>query len=53
MHYSDETDALAKLGKFKAGKGCIYIKKLSDINQDVLAQIIANGIKGIRKRYPD
>ena len=53
MYYSDDTDAMAKLGKFKAGKGCIYIKKLSDINQEVLSLIIANGIKGIRKRYPD
>ncbi len=31
---------LAKLGTFTRGKGCIYIKKLSDVNTDVLRTII-------------
>lgn len=31
---------LAKLGKHKAGVGCIYIKRLSDVNIDVLKELI-------------
>ena len=31
---------LEGLGKYKMGKACIYIKRLSDINQDVLNKIV-------------
>jgi hypothetical protein len=33
---------LAKLGKHSTGKGCLYIRKLSDVNQAVLEEIIAS-----------
>jgi len=35
---------LAKLGKHTAGKGCLYIKKLSDVDEKVLAQMIAKSV---------
>lgn len=31
---------LKQLGRYKAGKACLYIKRLSDINLDVLKQLI-------------
>ena len=31
---------LEKLGKYKTGKSCLYIKKLEDINEDVLRKMI-------------
>jgi len=31
---------LKKLGKYKTGKGCLYIKKLDDVNQTVLMQLM-------------
>lgn len=31
---------LQKLGKYKTSKGCLYIKKLSDVNMEVLTEII-------------
>ena len=34
------TDLLGRLGKYKNGKSCIYIKKLEDIDLDVLEQLI-------------
>ncbi len=37
---------LAKLGKHKTGKGCLYIKKLSDIDTTILKQIISDVVKG-------
>jgi hypothetical protein len=33
-------DLLAKLGKHKTGKGCLYIKKLSDVDSDILDDLI-------------
>src|SRR5262249_19109560 len=33
---------MAKLGKHKAGKGCLYIKKLSDIDLKVLEKLVAD-----------
>jgi hypothetical protein len=32
---------LEQLGKYKTGKGCLYINKLSDVNLDVLKKIIS------------
>src|SRR5689334_14243738 len=32
---------LAKLGKHKTGKACLYIKRLSDLDEDVLESLIA------------
>lgn len=37
---------LAKLGKHEPGKGCLYVNKLSDIDLDVLRQMIATSAAG-------
>lgn len=42
---------LKGLGKFKMGKACIYIKKLSDINQDVLKKLMKETIDYLQKKY--
>jgi hypothetical protein len=42
---------LKDLGKFTMGKGCIYIKKLSDINQDVLRKLMKETIDYLQKKY--
>ncbi|KPL79372.1 hypothetical protein ADN00_02730 [Ornatilinea apprima] len=45
----DEYDGLvAKLGKYKTGKSCLYIKKLEDVNQGVLRELIELSIKLMR-----
>ena len=31
---------LARLGKYKTGKGCLYVKRLSDIDEDALVDLI-------------
>lgn len=33
-------EALARLGPHKLGKGCLYLKRLADVDTDVLAEII-------------
>lgn len=35
---------LEKLGKHKTGAGCLYIKKLADVDQDVLKELIASAV---------
>jgi len=40
---------LSKLGKHTTGKGCLYIKRLSDVDLKVLEQLIVNGVKGLEK----
>lgn len=44
-------DELASLGKHKVGKGCLYVKSLSDIDEKVLRKMIEKSIAIIRKRY--
>ncbi len=40
------------LGKYTMGKACIYIKKLSDIDQAVLGRLIAATLTYMREKYP-
>ncbi len=42
---------LEDLGKFKRGKACIYIKKMSDINQDALRKLIRITIDFLHEKY--
>ncbi len=42
---------LEKLGKFTMGKSCIYFKKLSDLNLDILEKICVAAIKYIQKQH--
>lgn len=39
------------LGKFKMGKACIYVKKLSDINTDQLKKLMDASIAYLREKY--
>lgn len=41
----EKSQLLDKLGKHSTGKGCVYIKKLSDINIDVLRQLCQLSLK--------
>ena len=51
---SERTKALlARLGKHKAGKCCLYIKKLEDVDQGVLAELVAESYRSVKARYPD
>lgn len=37
---------LAKLGKHTTGKGCVYIKKLAEVDQKVLEKMAAKAVGG-------
>ncbi|MES3033493.1 MAG: DUF1801 domain-containing protein [Gemmatimonadota bacterium] len=42
---------LARLGKFKAGKGCVHIKRLADVHQPVLEELLTNSVAHLRQQY--
>ncbi len=50
--FENKEQLLEKLEKYKAGKGCLYIKKLEDIDEGILRQMIAASGKFLRERYP-
>lgn len=42
---------MGKLGKYKTGKSCLYIKRLSDIDEKVLEKLIGESVNYMRKNY--
>jgi len=51
--YQDFSDELARLGKHKMGKSCLYIKRLSDVDRDVLIEILEKGYAIMAEKYPE
>lgn len=49
--FKDKSILLQKFGKHRAGVGCIYVKKVMDINTDVLRQMIRNSITQVAETY--
>ncbi len=47
-----QPDLLSRLGKFKTGKGCLYINKLEDIHLDILRQLITTSVQQLKTKYP-
>ena len=48
----DSEALLAKLGKHSTSKGCLYIKKLADVDQKVLEDMVVKSVAAKRARYP-
>ena len=44
---------LAKLGKHRMGKSCLYVRRLADLDSRVLEALIAGSVADVRRRYPD
>jgi len=42
---------MGKLGTYKTGKSCLYIKSLDHVNEKVLEQLIDGSVKYMRKNY--
>ena len=49
--FSGSDRLLAKLGKHTSGKGCLYVKKLADVDQNVLQALLAQSVASQRARY--
>jgi hypothetical protein len=50
---SDSEALFAKLGKHTAGKGCLYIKKLADVDHKVLEALVVKSVAAKRARQQD
>ena len=44
---------LSRLGKHKMGKSCLYFKRLADLDQTVLEQLVVNSNAECKRRYGD
>jgi hypothetical protein len=43
--FSRHDTLMSKLGKFKTGKSCLYIKRLEDVDRDVLKELIKESVE--------
>ena len=41
-------DLLKKLGKYKTGMGCLYVKKLDDVDKKVLKELVTESVKRMK-----
>lgn len=41
-------ELLSKLGKYKTGKSCLYINRLSDVDQAVLRELVTESVRVMR-----
>ena len=48
--FSRYESLMEKLGKFKTGKGCLYIKKIDDIDIRVLKELITESVNYLRSK---
>ena len=49
--FPGQAELLAKLGKHKMGKACLYIRKLSDVDLTVLEQLVVGCVAELKRRY--
>ena len=50
--YTNFSEILDRLGKYKKGKSCLYINKLADVDLDVLRQLITAGLTDLNAKWP-
>jgi hypothetical protein len=48
----DNADLMARLGKHRRGKGCLYLKRLDDLDRAVLRTLVEESVDAMRSRYP-
>ena len=49
--FNTNPELMEKLGKYKTGKSCLYIKSLSDVDEKVLKRLIERSVQYMRKNY--
>ena len=50
--YTDFGEILGRLSKHSMGKSCLYIKKLADVDLDVLGELIKEGLMDLGEKHP-
>src|SRR5262245_4421369 len=49
--FPGRAELLAQLGRHKVGKACLYIRKLSDIDLNILEKLVIGSVAEVRGRY--
>ena len=49
--FSRREELLAKFGKHTTGKGCVYLKRLSDVDTGVLRAMVDESVNYLREKY--
>ena len=47
-----QQELLARLGRHRSGKCCLYIKRLSDVDESVLEELIRDSLAHMDAKYP-
>jgi hypothetical protein len=50
--FDDLAGLLSKLGKFTTGVGCLYIKKLEDVDRKILEELVQASYEKMKRMYP-
>lgn len=50
--YAEFGGLLARLGPHRAGKACLYVRRLSDIDLSVLEELVLAGLEDLGRRWP-
>ena len=48
-----QRELLDRLGKHRTGKCCLYIKRLSDVDEAVLEELVVEALGYMREKYPE
>jgi len=51
--FSSHEEILARLGKHRTGKSCLYINKLPDVDLEVLEELMRGSLEAMREMYPE
>jgi len=49
--YQDYSSILARLGKHRTGRSCLYVNKLEDIDLEVLGELVRTGLNDLNRRW--
>lgn len=47
-----QVELLARLGRHRMGRACLYFKRLADLDVGVLEALIASSVAEVKRRYP-
>ncbi|HVS64091.1 MAG TPA: DUF1801 domain-containing protein [Thermoanaerobaculia bacterium] len=51
--FAEHDELLSRLGRHETGKSCLYVKRLADLDMEVLRRLVERSVAEMRERYPD
>jgi hypothetical protein len=50
--FDQEPELMQRLGKHTTGKSCLYLKRLGDVDREVLKELVRRSVDHVRKTWP-